>query len=55
VIVEVAQANAFTTADPCQQPERGTGSGIAGQSMDQALKAEAAAAVESVLKKEQNK
>jgi hypothetical protein len=55
VIVEVAQANASTSANPSQQPESGTGSDNAGQSMDQALKAGAAAAVESVLKKEQNK
>ena len=54
VIVEVAQAKASTAADPSQQPESGTGSDSAGQSMDQALKA-GAAAVESVLKKEQNK
>ena len=47
----MAQANAFTAADSSQQLESGTGSDSAGHSMDQALKAEAAAAVESVLKK----
>jgi len=36
VIVEVAQANASTAADPCQQPESGTRSDSAGQSMNQA-------------------
>jgi len=51
----VAQANVSTAADSSQQLESGTGSDSAGHSMDQALKAGAAAAVESVLKKEQNK
>jgi len=55
VIVEVAQTNASTTADSSQQLESGTNRDSAGQSMGQGLKAGAAAAVESVLKKEQNK
>jgi hypothetical protein len=55
VIVEVAQANASSAADSSQQLESGTGSDSAKLSMDQALEAGATAAVESALKKEQNK
>ena len=54
VIVEVAQTNASTTDGPSQQPESRTGSDRAERSMDQALKAGAAAAVESVLEKKQD-
>ena len=55
MIVEVAQTNASSAADPSQQPENDTGSDSAAQSMDLAIKAGAAAAIESVLKKDQNK
>ena len=55
VIVEVAQTNASTTDSPSQQPESRTGSDSAELSMDQALKAGAAAAVENVLEKKPDK
>jgi CO/xanthine dehydrogenase Mo-binding subunit len=55
VIVEVAKADASNADGFSQQPESGTGIDSEQSSMDQALKAGAAAAVESVFKKEQDK
>jgi small-conductance mechanosensitive channel len=55
VIVEVAQTNASITDGSSQQPESRTGSDSAELSMDQALKAGAAAAVENVLEKKPDK
>ena len=54
VIVEVAQPNASTTDGPSQQPESGISNDSEEQSMDQALKA-GAAAVESVLNEKLDK
>ena len=53
VIVEVAQADASTAADSSQPQQSGIASAGAEQLKDQALKAGAAAAVETLLKKEQ--
>jgi hypothetical protein len=53
VIVEVAQTDASNADGPSQQPESGSDSAV--QPMDQVLKAGAAAAIDSVFKKEQDK
>jgi small-conductance mechanosensitive channel len=53
VIVEVAQADASTAADSSKTQQGGITSAQAEQLKDQALKAGAAAAVETLLKKEQ--
>ncbi len=53
VIVEVAKTDASNADGSSQQPESGSDSAV--QPMDQVLKAGAAAAVESVFKKEQDK
>ena len=55
VIVEVAQANAPNEADSSQSKQSGITSEQTQQLQDQALKAGAAAAVESILKEEQDK
>jgi hypothetical protein len=55
VIVEVAQANDSTAADSSQPQQSGIASKKAEQLKDQVLKAGAAAAVESILKEEQDK
>ena len=55
VIVEVAQADASTADGSSQQPQSGAGSDSAQPSMDQALKAGAAAAIDSVFKEEREK
>jgi hypothetical protein len=55
VIVEVAQANESTAADPSQSKQSGISSEQTQQFQDQALKAGAAAAVESIIKEEQDK
>ena len=55
VIVEVAQSNESTAADSSQSKQSGITSEQTQQLQDQALKAGAAAAVESIIKEEQDK
>jgi hypothetical protein len=55
VIVEVAQANESTAADSSQSKQSGITSEQTQKLQDQALKAGAAAAVESIIKEEQDK